>query len=91
MPAPLLIPALLAAVGSFLAQALIALGIGLVSYNFVMPEIVALIQAQLSGVPPEVYAVLALTKFDVAITIILSAVAANLSMRVSVRRTPASA
>lgn len=86
MPAPLLIPALLGAVGAFVGQALLALGIGLVSYNFVMPEFIALIQQQTGQLPPEVSAILALTKVDVAITIILSAVAANLSTRVSFRK-----
>lgn len=88
MPAPLLIPALLGAVGSFVAQALLALGIGLVAYNFAMPEFLGLIQSQTNSLPPDVYAVIALTKVDVAITIILSAVAANMATRVSFRRNP---
>lgn len=86
MPAPLLIPSLLAAVGSFVAHILLALGIGLVSYNFVMPEFIALIQQQTNALPPDVYAVIALTKVDVAITIILSAVGANLAGRVAFKK-----
>lgn len=91
MPAPLLIPALLGAVGSFVAQALLALGIGLVAYNFAMPEFIGLIESQTNQLPPDVYAVIALTKVDVAITIILSAVAANMASRVAFRRNSTSA
>lgn len=77
---------LAASIGTIITRAMAALGIGYVTYTFAMPEFVSLISTQFVGLPPEVRGVIAMTKVDVAITIILSAVAARTTMRMIWRR-----
>lgn len=82
-----IVAALGTSLGGLIARFFVALGIGYVSYNFIAPDFVELIQGQLGGVPAEVLQVLALAKVDVAVTIIVSAVAVALAGRLVMRRT----
>lgn len=85
---PLFLAALLGglvqAAGSFVGRALIALGIGYVSYqgiNALLTWIKLQVVAYLVGAPATVVAIMGLLKIDVAVSIIFSAIAARLVLQ----------
>lgn len=85
---PLLIPALLGALatamGSLLGRALIALGIGFVTYTGISFAINTMKQSVITGVqglPSDALALVGYLWIDRGITIIFSAVAASIAMR----------
>lgn len=69
-----------------IGRALLALGIGYGTYNFVMPSFVAMVQGQLSGLPGTMIAVLGAAKVDVAVTIIFSAISVRMASRIFFRK-----
>lgn len=85
---PLFLAALLGglvqAAGSFVGRALIALGIGYVSYtgiNALLGWIKSQVISYLVGAPATVVAIMGLLKIDVALSIIFSAFAARLVLQ----------
>jgi hypothetical protein len=79
-----LLGGLVSAAGSFVGRALIALGIGYVSYtgisallNWIKSQVVS----YLAGAPTNVVAIMGLLKIDVAVSIIFSAFAARLVLQ----------
>lgn len=87
---PLLIGALVAALMNALraylpgivGRVLLALGIGFVTHTLAMPALLGMIQTRASGMPALLLAYFGACGFDVAITIILSALAARASQKV---------
>ena len=62
---------------------LAALGIGMVSYigiNFALDQAKAQLMASMSGIPSDIAMLMGLFKFDVAINIMLSAVATRVAL-----------
>ncbi len=73
-------------IGTIIARGLLALGIGYTTYNFGLPAFMSFFQSAIGSVPAEIRAGIGLAKLDVAITIIVSAVAAKMGMRMVWRR-----
>lgn len=79
-----LIAALITSLVPLVKMVLKALGIGLVSYvgiNFILGQITDVIINNALSLPVSVQQILGLLKFDVALNIILSAVATRLTLR----------
>ena len=79
-----LLGGLIQAAGSFVGRALIALGIGYVSYagiNALLGWIKTQIITYLTGAPATVVAIMGLLKIDVAVSILFSAFAARLVLQ----------
>lgn len=87
---PLLIPVIVAALMNALrtylpgivGRVLLALGIGFATHTLAMPALIGMVQARASGLPSLLLQYFGALGIDVAITIILSALAANASQRV---------
>jgi glucan phosphoethanolaminetransferase (alkaline phosphatase superfamily) len=71
------------------AQILVVFGLTVVTTHYAGPSIKAAISAQVAGLSPTAAQLMGYLKIDVAITIILSAVAVNLGSRVLLRAKPA--
>jgi len=81
---PALVGALAAAMGSFVGRALIALGVGFVSYKGIdlgLNSLRDLAISNVKGMPVQVVGFLAYLWVDKALTVIFSGVAVALSMR----------
>jgi len=65
-----------------LARVLLTFGIGIGTYNVLLPDIVTYIQSFLDALPPNVIAYLGALKFDVCLTIVFSAYAAKLGTKI---------
>lgn len=79
-----LLGGLVSAAGSFIGRALIALGIGYVSYTGIsalLGWIKGQVISHLVGAPANVVAIMGLLKIDVAVSIIFSAFAARLVLQ----------
>lgn len=81
-----IVAALATSMSGLIARAMIALGIGYGTYEFVMPSFVGMVQSQLSGLPGTMVAVMAAAKVDVAVTILFSAISARMATRIFFRR-----
>ena len=77
---------LVAIIGAMAVRAIIAIGVGFVTYSFVIPPIKSYIIAQFSGMPTDVLNVFAVCKVDVLITMVLSAVAAKFTVSAALRK-----
>lgn len=74
--------------GGLIGKALGLIGVTLVVNEFVTPELTPLISTHLLGMPVEWQQLLALTKIDQAVTVIMSAIAIAVASRVYVARHP---
>lgn len=72
--------------GRLVLRIFTGVGIGLFAYNFAGPVLVNRVAQPLLALPPDLYNFVAMTKLDVAITIVMSAYAARLIDTVRVRR-----
>lgn len=72
-----LMSALETTIGSIVISGLLSLGIGFTTYKFTVAPLKAFIIAQAGGMGAQAVAILGFLGFDVAITIILSAIAAR--------------
>ncbi len=77
---------LLTFLGGIIGKIFLLLGVTLVVNRWVTPELTPMIANHLLGMPPEWIDLLALTKIDQAITIVLSAIGIAMADRVFVRR-----
>lgn len=77
---------LLSFLGGIIGKAFLLLGVTLVVNRFVTPELTPMIANHLLGLPPEWVDLLALTKVDQGITVVLSAIAIGTADRVMVMR-----
>lgn len=76
-----LLGGVLSIVGSLVGRVLLSLGVGFVAFNGVqslMSSMKAQVISQFSGLPSTIVGILAVTKVDVAISIVFSAIAARL-------------
>lgn len=71
-----------------IVRVLAAFGVGLFTYNVAVPSMLDFIKSYVSGLPPWVFAHFGALGIDVAITMILSALAARASAKVFLRRSP---
>lgn len=74
-------PALVAVLLTFALQLLVGLGIGFLSYTVAMPALSGFIQDYFTALPPEILQILGLLKVDIAMSMMLSALAANASTK----------
>lgn len=79
MPLPLLAPLVVSAIVAAGVQILLALGIGFVSYTVALPAFYAFLTSLFTGLPPEIFQIVGILRVDIAITMMLSALAAKLS------------
>lgn len=81
-----LITALRIYLAAMLGRVLLAFGVGLYVYTAAVPDLVAWIAAQFSGLPPFVRESAAASGVDIFITMVLSALGVKLSSRVFLGR-----
>ena len=76
-------PYLVAILLSFLVQALVGLGIGFASYTVLLPNLMNLVQSNISGMPALVVSSIGYFKLDIFISLVLSGASAGLASRFS--------
>jgi hypothetical protein len=81
-----LISALGSAIGSFIFRATTFLGVNLAAYEFAVEPLITYVQAVWVGLPGDLVAYLAFFRVDQFLTIVLSAMAVRVGMRVAVVR-----
>lgn len=81
-----IVAALAANMSGLIGRVLMAMGIGYATYNFAMPEFLAMAQSAMGSLPANAIAIMAAIKADVAITIIFSAIAARMASRIIFRK-----
>ena len=74
---PLLIGLLGSVLASFLVRLLATIGIGFTTYTIVLPNLLSYMQAQIASLPLSAVEILGIMRFDICITIIVSAYAAR--------------
>ncbi|QIK81672.1 DUF2523 domain-containing protein [Lysobacter sp. HDW10] len=74
---------------TLVGRLMLAMGIGLATNNLVLPQLKALVQAQVGGLPGIIVAYFGALGLDKAFTIILSALAANAAAKVFLKKLPA--
>lgn len=79
---------IMGAAGQFIGKLLTWAGVYFVSSEFATPHMIPLVSGPLLGMPDPFPALLGLTKIDQAATVILSAIAAKLISKISIRRNP---
>lgn len=77
---------IVSAVGSVLLSLFVALGVGLVTYNFVLPSFFSLIQGYFSSLPGLILQTVGYFKLDIFITLVLSGASAGLTSKVSFKK-----
>ena len=77
MPAPLLVPIIGSAIGAFLVRLLLSLGIGFTTYFVVLPNLLQFIEDQIAALPQVAVQTLGILRFDICVTIIVSAYVAK--------------
>ena len=83
---PYLVGIIISALSSFVVRLLLSLGIGFMTYNVVLPNIISFIVNKISLLPPVAYQTLGILRFDICVTIIVSAYAANTLSRVFITK-----
>lgn len=81
---PYLVALLVTAGLELVWKLLLSLGIGVTTYTVALPALKAFINSYFTGLPSNVLQMLGILRIDIAITIIISAAAANLTYRVAV-------
>lgn len=76
-----LIAGLKLAAGFIVARVMVALGLSFVTFQAVMPDIKAFIVGKTAGLDPRVIEFFGYVGFDVAITLVVSALVAQIGMR----------
>lgn len=82
-PAAVLIPALVGVIAAAGFRILTALGLGFVTFNVAMPNLLNFIQSYFGQLPANILNVVGVLRLDIAITIILSAAAAKVIYRIA--------
>lgn len=84
MPLPIVAATFIAVAVPLVVKILIALGIGIVTYTgagYAVDSAEVFLNSQLTGMPADAYAILAMAGLDVGIKIIFAAAAANISIK----------
>lgn len=80
---PALIPILIGVLLSVFFRFLVAIGLGVLSFTVLLPNLYSFITSYFNQLPPSVLGMVGILRLDIAITIILSAAAAKLIYKIA--------